>query len=323
MKKHIAIALSLVLLFSIVTPVFASNTTNQDKATFFDKNNNEIVDIEVIEISKTTLISKNMSENAFVTQVSRNNIISGLIYVDFKNNLIRHEYADGTISVQYLSDIVTITKANPSDDIFPINVESNSLSARSLDFIDNEPLYVSEAGIQSALYGAPTYNGYQAMGYRGGYWYAPDIYGYLQRKNLGVVNTYYSHIFSFAKDILIETMASTIGGFYWDVLNNTPGKDLLINIFVSILSGIIDTSTNEERRLQFEVKRYQWDYRVRLNSDTGTIIYTNYRTQDYWKGYNIATGDAYYTHRGHGYDTGYMLSSAEMIRTAIDQYLGG
>jgi len=61
--------------------------------------------------------------------------------------------------------------------------------------------------------------------------------------------------------------------------------------------------------------------RIRLNSDTGSIIGSTYRTKDYVKVYNLATGHARYEYCGSKYDDGFLLSNSEMIKTYIDKYL--
>lgn len=316
MKRAISLLLVFTCLFSFTSIAYAENTEVLDSATLIESISGDSIKVEEVSVSQIVALKKGFSDDVYVTNISRNGKFEVTIYVDFQEDKIVHEYADGNVVEQRLSDVVTITKTAPStDDELLISELSSIEPYASTDYITNEPLYVSATGVQSVLSGAAYYSGYRAMGYRGGYYYAPTTYGYLQRKNSGAIGTYYSHLFSFSAGTTIGTAASVIVAFF-----TSSGVSLLLSLATAILGAIVDVITFDWR-VRFEVKTYKWSYRIRLNSNTGTIIGEEYRTQDYWKGYNDATGELTYNYRGSAYDDGFPLSNAEMIKANIDRYL--
>lgn len=264
---------------------------------------------------------KNILADVYTTRIFRNGILEEILYVDFSKNVLHHEYPGGNVLTEDLSDVVTVTKVAPSIDNQTLEPYLSALeekTGRATDYVDNEPFAVLASGVQESLPGATSYAGYQAMGYRGGYYYAPTTFGYLQRKNAGVEGTYYSHRFEFSAGTQIGTAASIILAFF----TSKGIGGLILAVVVALLGPIIDVATYDWSTV-FEVKTYKWQYRVRINSHTGNVIYTNYRTKDFWRAYNPTTGNSSYEYRGTAYDWGFLLSNYEMIKFAIDEYLAG
>lgn len=316
MKKLCCIFLVLAMLFPMTTTVFASDTKATDTATYIESETGDTISLEAVNVSSVALSRKDLSSNGYTTRILRNAVLEETLYVDFTNNLLRHEYPNGTVVTQVLSDVVTVLKVEPStDDTSLETFLAASDSSNRVNYIDSEPFTILSSGVQATLPGAATYSGYQAMGYSGGYYYAPSTFGYLQRKNAGVEGTYYSHRFEFSAGTKIGTAASVIVAFF----TSSGVKGLILSLAISLLGAIIDLVTHDWSTV-FEVKCYEWQYRVRLNSNTGTIIHTNYRTKDFWKSYNPATGAASYEYRP-GYDWGCLVSNYDMIKMAIDEYL--
>lgn len=306
------------MLLPMTTTVFATDTKATDTATYIESETGDTISLEAVNVSSAALSRKDLSSNVYTTRILRNAVLEETLYVDFANNVLRHEYPNGTVVTQVLSDVVTVSKVEPSTDDTSLEtfLAVSDVSNR-VNYIDSEPFTILSSGVQATLSGAATYSGYQAMGYSGGYYYAPSTFGYLQRKNAGVEGTYYSHRFEFSAGTQIGTAASVIVAFF----TSSGVKGLLLSLAVSLLGAIIDLVTYDWSTV-FEVKCYEWQYRVRLNSNTGTIIHTNYRTKDFWKSYNPATGVASYEYRP-GYDWGCLVSNYDMIKMAIDEYLGG
>lgn len=314
-KKWIAAIMGIVMLLSSVT-VLAEDNKTMDKAQYIEAETGDIIDIEAVKPVQLKS-ALNMSDSVYVTRLFRNGVYEETIYIDFSINNISHEYADGTSTTQKISDIVTISDVDASNQTLS-NVDEISLLAenRAVDYIGNEPISVDSSGNQAILSGAQSYSGYSAMGNRGGYYYAPTTYGYLQRQNAGVVASNYAHKFKFGPGTEIGTAASIILAFY-----SSTGIVLALSVAIALLGIIIDTAVQWE--VKFEVKTFQWNYRVRLNSNTGSIIYSTYRTKDYWRSYNEATGEVMHEYRGSAYDGGFLLANSEMIKAAIDSYLEG
>lgn len=317
MKKFFCIILALSLLFPMVTPVFATSSASADTASYVDPATGDIISLEAVTLTSPGTVRTSQSSNIYSTRISKNGILEEILHIDFSKDVLQHEYPDGTIHTEVLSDIVTVTKVAPSTDdqtLEGFSTVTDGGVTRATDYVDSEPFELWDSGVQKALSGASYYSGYQAMGYRGGYYYAPSTYGYLQRKNAGIVDTYYSHRFDFTAGTTYATAASIIVAFF-----TGNGIALAISIVTALLLAVVSTVIDNWSAV-FEVRCYQWLYRVRLNSNTGEIIYTTYRTRDYLKSYNPATGAVAYEYRGTGYDDGFVLSNSEMINFALDAY---
>lgn len=189
----------------------------------------------------------------------------------------------------------------------------SNITPYATDYVSSETLSVSTSGVQSSISGT-SYDGYTAMGYRGGYSYAPSTYGYLQRKSSGVSSTSYAKNFSFSKGTAISTAVGVIVSTVEGGLTSAVGS-----VMLSALGVAIDYAYS----VSYQVNTYKWNYRVRLNSNTGSIIYSTYRTRDYFKMYSSTTGKAYYEYRGSAHDGGFTQANTTLIKTAIDQYLEG
>lgn len=318
MKKFFCLLLVFATLFPMVITVFATDIDVTDTASYIDSDTGDTISLETVVVSSAVISRKGLSLDVYTTRIFRNAVLEETLYVDFTNNILRHEYPNGTAAVQVLSDVVTISKVEPSTDDHSLETFlTASDGATRVDYIDSEPFTILPSGAQATLSYATTYSGYQAMGYSGGYYYAPTTFGYLQRKNAGVEGTYYSHKFEFGAGTTIGTAASIIVAF----ITGGGVGGIVLSIAVALLGPIIDVVTYDWSTV-FEIKCYEWQYRTRLNSNIGVIIDTNYRTKDFWKSYNPATGVASYEYRP-GYDWGFLMSNYEMIKMGIDEYLGG
>ncbi|MCM1188305.1 MAG: hypothetical protein NC541_03290 [bacterium] len=318
MKKIVAALTGItILLTSIPVSAAAAETSAvADHAQFVEKESGDVIDIEAVP-TQNLYSAQSDGTDIYITRISRNDVYEETLYVDFSSDELTHEYADGTVVTEKLSDVVTITSVPASSE--DASLESPDISFASLqstDYITNEPLTVDSKGNQATLTGVSSYGGYQAMGSRGNYYYAPNIYGYLQRQNAGVSGTYHSHKFEFSAGTKISAAASVIVAFF----TNASILGLTLSIATAALGVIVD-SVNAAYGSVFEVKTYRWNYIVRLNSNTGTTIFSTYRARDYWKGYNEATGAVYHEYRGNAYDDGFLLSNSDLIRSAIDAYV--
>lgn len=310
----ISFALILTMFFSTI-PVYASENKVVDSTEYIDSLSGDLIRIEMIDEADVNMRSM-ISDRTLIFRLFRNEELENILYIDFPTDQLFIATPEREITQLSLSEVVTITEVEASIDS---EIDNDSFADISepmrVDYIDNEPMEVSSSGYQISLSGAPYYSGYQAMGYRGGYYYAPSVYGYLQRSNAGVCNTYNSHLFSFGAGTTIGTAAAIIVAFY-----TSTGGELLLSLAVAILGAIIDVITYDWSTT-FEIKTFRWYYRVRLNSNTGSTIYSTYRTKDYWRGFNPGNGEVSYNYRGTTYDGGFLSSNTEMIKHAIDSYL--
>lgn len=324
MRRIISLLTVFALLLPIIPVAYARDVEVYDSGSYIEHETGDTITIEAVS-NERSLFSLNRKNNSvYTTIVFRNGIYETTICVDFDNNLLTHEYADGSILRQNLSDVVTITalpdtvcSTGTADKSLPFtSLTDAELLATNTDYVTDEPLYVSLSGVQAELTDAPIYSGYRAMGCRGGYFYPPD-YGYLQRRNDGVARISYARNFEFSAGTTVSTAVSIISAAYARSLIEAAIEILLL--IVNIIVEVIDSDWG----VKFEVNTFKWSYRVRLNSNTGEIIATSYRSQDYWKGYNPATGELAYNYRGSAHDTGFLMSNDELIRMALCEYQGG
>ncbi len=322
MKKIVSLILVFTMLFSltITSNVSATNIETEkvsaDIGTYKDING-DIMTIEKIETSNVRASGDSNANEALAFEITRNGVYEETIIVDFYNDRITHEYADGKIKDDVLSDVVTITPITPSADeeADERSVLEGEITPLSVDYVNSEHFDILPNGDQAILTGGVVYDGYRAMGNRGGYYYAPDLFGYLQRQNSGIIRYDYSNRFGFSAGTTISTAVAIIVAAV-----TGSGWSILADIVSELISPLVDTITYDYD-LNFEKRTYKWSYRVRLNSNTGSIIYTTYRTKDYWKAHRPDNGNATFEYAGSRYDDGFMLANTELIKAAIDSYI--
>ncbi len=315
MKRIVSLILTTVMLFTMGTyKISAYNIEEKDCATYVDSLSGDIMTIEAIS---TATNMRSSSEDIYQTCILRNGQYEETITIDLKKDTILHEYSNGSIKEDSLSDIVTIrdVDVNRSEDSVTYQLEEE-LVPLSTDYVGSETFELNSAGMQKELPGASFFDTYCAMGSRGGYYYAPTVYGFLQRKNMGIEEVNFSRRFDFDEGTTIGTAASIIKAFI-----ENQGLMILLEVALALLDPA--QSVVDAWSVEFEKRTYKWNYRVRLNSNMGEIIYTTYRTRDYWKSYNIATGVPIYEYAGSRYDDGFLLANTELIKAAIDSYLQG
>ncbi len=325
MNKHKV--LSLILAFVLV---FTSNTStilafdNLDSVTYVDEQSGELVTLEAV--SKNYDL-KNSHNNVHKTKVLRNGQYDKTIIVDFANDIIQYEYADGRIEEDKLSDVVTITTININEEttsdveneMLSIDFSGNTGDVRSSleNYLYNEPLELDTNGNQVGLANAPICsNNYRAMGSYGGFNFAPNLYGYLQRYDAGIYLTDFAHRFEFSPLTALESAISIISGYL-----ERNGLAIIYEV-VSLLIGPFH-DYYEAWNVNFERRAYRWLYRVRLNGNEGINIHDNYRQKVYWVTYNIATGVKQFEYAGTAYDSGYAYSNIDLIRYALEEYVAG
>lgn len=258
MKKIIAVVL--VLMF-VLTPlsVLAAETDSVeviDTGTYQEKETGDTITVETIDAASLRLFLEDeedtLSEKTSITRIYRNGTYEETICVDFKTDQIVHEYADGTVEIQRLSDVVTVVEAEPSEDALPDEMlteysADGGVVPFSTNYFYNEPLEVTSSGTQVDLTGADLFYGYRLVGVSSTTW-APQYEGYLLRRNAGVTKTYYSNQFKFSAGTTISTAASIILA-----AAGSKGISLVASLVVSALSPIIETIEYDWGSL-FEVK---------------------------------------------------------------------
>ncbi len=326
-KRKIAVVLLLSMILANIQPLVAAAkefSKDENTATYYDIDrgcevklvyvNSEIMGINQNEIEE---------EKDGHYEVYENDEFSYSMEINLNEDIIEFHYANGETQVEKLSKYIVFTEEEINDEEIPIKenefdfLEESTFATRTVDVVDTIKESVNpDTGLQD-IPETQFVNGYKALGCRGGYWYAPEVYGYLQRVNSGY---YISH--SFRYDITKGTQAAVAAAAIYEILKKTSWKLIAISVVTNLILAVYGTIIDAYETGKYEIRTYRWDYRVCLNSDTGRVLGTDYRTKTYSTIYSSATGKANYQYNGNAYDGGFPLSNAEMIKAKIDEYLG-
>lgn len=328
--RNLKIFVSLILIITlIISSSISFNAVTvyeepSNSATYTDSLTGDIITVEEVANETAVYSLNNDTASVYQTQISRNGILEETLMIDWENNKLTHVYPDGTILIETLSDIVTVEPINTEEQLLGEKIltdSSNTVSNSgvqtyaSTDYIDNEPFEIGDDGYQIPLNGTYIYTGYRAMGCRGGFDIAPDIYGYLQRHEAGLCEVKLSNLFSFSAGTVIGTAASIILAFC-----TSQGLFLALSVIIACLGPVIDVVTYDWS-VQFQIRSYRWNYDVRINSNYGPIVYETYRIKDYVKSYAPDTGKVKYEYRGSDYDEGMWATNTQIIYHAIHLYV--
>lgn len=209
------------------------------------------------------------------------------------------------------SEHVIVTKASDIDPPIVDEAPIEDYVLMATDYIDNEPLeIIASTGEQKPL-GTAVYSGYEAMGSR--IYSSPTETAYLQRKNSG-----YTTFDSYNFTVGAGTAVGTAVGIICAIVTSGGGAvavGIITNLLCSLLGvtvdGVIDYLVNGT----FRCREYRWDYRVRRNSNTGSIILTEYKCRYWWEMYDNS-GNRSFEPRTDIKD-GWLLSNSDMIAYAL------
>lgn len=317
--KFVSIVICVSILITGI-PVSAANSpsiidANSEYASYIDS-----ITHDEMKITASSLFSestdKKQQEKSGSYDIYRDDVYEKTLYINYDKDLLVIAYADGVTSILTLSDYVVVsdTEVTPADytDIEQTITYGTSSLAASPDYVLNEPFYIDpNSGVQQLLPNADYYGLWGCMGHRTGY-INQSTSGYLQRKNDGVVSTYNDNIFTFSPGLAADLIITAATTYY-----QVPYGDVLATLVSSMVDYHID-HVNQEWSAKFWVNRYQWSYRVRLNSYTGTIVYNTYRSMDYWAAKDMSSSRTGFLDRGSGYYLGYLQSNLDMIAAAVD-----
>ncbi|NLB77345.1 MAG: hypothetical protein GX796_00440 [Clostridiaceae bacterium] len=304
------------------TNAFASTLSVEgrvvDSTEFVDKETHHLNRLDLITVDASDLSRRGLTSGTTVSRNYVNNQLEWTLFVDISSNMLLYEYPDGTANLQKLSDVVTINN-NPvnissleKETAAKIQVEETVTPYAVKSYTDyistSEPFTLSSSGSQVALPNAPWYGGYQGMGYR--YNFVSGIYGYLLRRNVGLVSSNYAYMFQFSAGTTAGTIITIIGAA---LLGNVPG--LVIEI-IGLMVNAIWASCNKTFSMQFLNLGYQYHYIVRQNSYTGSLLFYTNRYKYWWMLKNDNNGAITYK-----FDSsragGYLQSNSVMVSDAI------
>ena len=311
MKRFICLMMSAMFSMISVLPVTLTHASRRDFVQAPD--NVEVYDQKNGCTVKTTVVEKQQKRNGNkipdTYKVYENGILDYTLEVDLPNDRAYLEYRDGHNEQIAISKSVVMTKI--PDNMNPVIDELNTAEAKTTaNFIGNEPFEITASGAQCLL-GTPVYSGYEAMGSLS--YYNPVESGFLQRKNSG-----YTTFDSYRFTISAGTAFGTAVGIIVSILADR-GVSVATTIISSLLSGITGaaagTIIDSVENGTFQCREYRWDYRVRLNSNTGTIKKTAYKCRYWWEMYNNS-GKRSFEYRSD-LRTGWLMSNSELIAVAL------
>lgn len=322
LTKFVPIAICASILMTGV-PVSASNSPSVEDAISEYTSYTDSVTNEEVKIAASNLFRESANtrqrEKSGSYDIYRNGIYEKTLYINYESDLFITTYADGSTVISNLSDYVVVSDTEVTDSDYASieqRIAYNALPKRSAaaspDYVLNEPFIIDpNSGLQQLLFNADYYGLWGCMGHRTGY-INQSTSGYLQRKNDGVVSTYNDKLFTFSPGLAVDFIITAVTTYY-----QVPFGDVLATLVSSMVDYHID-HVNQEWSAKFWVNRYQWSYRVRLNSYTGTIAYNTYRSMDYWAAKDISSSRTGFVDRGSAYYFGYLQSNLDMIAAAVD-----
>lgn len=123
------------LLFFMVPTAFAADEDASDSASYVDSDTGDLMTVEVVATTPSAVAQEYFlnTKNIYVTRILRNGVFEELLYVDIKNDTLTHEYSDGAVAVQTLSDIVTVTEVEPSLDDWGFMLSNSQMIEIAID----------------------------------------------------------------------------------------------------------------------------------------------------------------------------------------------
>lgn len=311
MKRIISLFMAFVFCIYCVPITVSAKTMNDeliDKCASDSKleTNNSI---DIVDVTVATQCIN--SDEIYTYEVYEDNILNYTLEVNLTLNQATLYYEDGNIEKIIISEHVLVEKVpdittrNYDIDDIPINY---AMSAT--DFITNESLEITSTGAQKSL-GTTVYSGYEAMGSRS--YASPIETGYLQRKNSGYI-TFDSYRFSISAGTSVGTAVGIILGILTSGgVSVTVG--VITTLFCSLLGVSVDTILDYAVNGTFRCREYRWDYRVRRNSNTGTILLSEHKCRYWWEMYDNSGNRSFESRPGTG--DGWTLSNSDMIAYAL------
>lgn len=293
MKKIVSLLLVFVLVFSMSTTAFAADglSTAGDTVFSYYNDDGEIVTIAITR-TDTTAISK----------VYINGVLSQKAIANATTKTIDTEIYDLTMSSRNSGQAVKgvmngFTTSVIHTPVSPerINIANVEVQSRS---IYDEP--VDNTGLSSSGYG----DGYYYLGSYGGFYYAPEVYGYLYRTYTRTYDGETKYWSWGAGDTLgaISAYIALFGG---------P-----VSAIISVLLFTAAEVLMYDQAIELATYTYDYYYKVRVY---GAVYFTTQRNITYWRIENVETGTTKWEEKRFNY--GFSMANTEMVKAGIDEYL--
>ncbi len=176
-----------------------------------------------------------------------------------------------------------------------IAIETTATQARS---INDEP--VDNTGLPPSEY----FDGYCYLGASGGYYYAPEVFGYLYRRYTCTYDGE-THYWSWGVGDTLGAISAYIA------LYGGP-----VSAVISVLLFAVGEVLMYNQSVELATYTYDYHYRVRVN---GPVRFTTQRNITYWRIDNVTEGTTKWEQKRFNY--GFSLMNSEMVKVGIDNYL--
>lgn len=295
LKKLTALALSVAMIMGINANVFAidateSSAVNRETISFVSQDGDNIhVATDTIDDNATAKVYVNgVLAQKSVANGSTKSIVTEVYDKDETSS------RSSSGSTSYINDFVSTT-IHKETSLETIDIARTVSRAAS---IYDEP--VDNTGLSSSSNG----DGYYFLGSAGGYYYAPDVYGYLFRD---YTRTYdgETHYWSWGAGDTLSAIGAYISLFGGPV-------NAIIGILVFTGSEVLMYNQS----VNLETYTFDYNYKVRVYGDEH---FTTNRNITYWKISNTTTNATKWDQKSFNY--GFSMNNGEMIKAGIDNYL--
>lgn len=308
MKKMISALMIVILLTNCMPNITYAKENDEAGAYIYDAALERNVFLNVVEV-KEQVAWKVTDTDVYNYEIYVDGVLDYTLEVDLSKDRAIMEYSNGTSEEMTISEHVTMRKSN---DITTRVIETEPINHTFAvrDYIDNEPLEITSTGAQISL-GTTVYSGYETMGSRT--YSNPTETAYLQRKNSGYV-TFDSYDFT-------VTAGTTVGAAIGIIIASASSAGIALavsvvtTLFCALIGATVDGVVDYLVEGSMRCREYRWDYRVRRNSNTGTIILSEYKYRYWWEMYNNK-GVRRFEPRTDIRD-GWLLTNSDMIAYAL------
>ena len=293
MKKIVSLLLSFVLVFSMSTTALATDNLSTAGDMIFSYYNDEGEIVTIVITRTDTTATSNVYINGVLSQKAIANATTKTIDTEIYDLTMSSRNSGQAVKGEMNGFTTSVIHAPVSTE--RINIADVEVQSRS---IYDEP--VDNTGLSSSGYG----DGYYYLGSYGGFYYAPEVYGYLYR-------TY------------TRTYDGETKYWSWDVGDTLGAISVYITLFggpvSAILSILVFTAQEKlayDQAIELATYTYDYHYKVRVY---GTVSFTAERNITYWRIDNVETETTKWEEKRFNY--GFSMANTEMVKFGIDEYL--
>lgn len=298
MKKIVSLLLVVVILLTFSSSAIAAENTVATPGNIFSyyDDNGDIVTV-VVSRSNMSATSK-VYVNGVLTQKSIADAATKTIETEVYDIVTNTHSASQTtnqIESRNMNGFSNTVRHLP---LSSERISTNNASVQTRASIYNEP--VENDGLYPSGYG----DGFSYLGSYGGFYYAPEVYGYLYR--------------AYRKTYDGETKY-----WSWDAGDTLSAISAYISLFggpVSAITGLLVFAAGEilayYQAIDLDTYTFDYHYIVRVYEEN---CFTAQRNITYWYIYHRQSGTEKWVEKSFNY--GFSMANTEMVKFGIDNYL--